>query len=155
MNKLELIENLKEHYKTILEASRISRGAFKGLSPEEIRKIAKQEEARLDARRDNLSGIGSGLRSDVLKAQAAGIDLNTYRFYDGYKKDFKDIFWLFNASKRKPIHGKKSNVGNLKLSSKIEGVSPAAGDTIMHGSNMGRLAAAKGFGKTGKRIPRY
>jgi len=155
---MNTLNNLKEHYKTILEASRIKRGMFKGKSPEEIRDIAKQEEARLDARRKNLGGrYGGGLRSDVLKSQAAGVYASTTRYHPKFGSYYRnaEFFQTRKASKdSSPIDGEKTNATDLILSPNIGNKPPTGRDMFVHGGDMGRLAAAKGFGKTGKRRTR-
>jgi hypothetical protein len=147
MNKLELIENLKEHYKTILEASRIRRGAFKGKSPEEIEAIVNQENARLKFREKKLERGLANPRTNMVLSQRLGM-----KFGSTSNEKLKNLN-PFVANPKLSIFKNKNSM-DLSIRRR-EGKTPIRLDdygTFAYGQ--GKITAAKGFGETGKRRPR-
>jgi hypothetical protein len=144
MNKLELIENLKEHYKTILEASRISRGAFKGLSPEEIQAIVKQENARLNAREKRLEDINSGFRKDMVNSQRMGVRVGSKP--SGKLKDLTPF-----VANPKPSFVPNKNSLDLSIRRRVGSKPSNLEDYSTFAFGQGEITAAKGFGETGRR----
>ncbi len=147
MNKLELIENLKEHYKTILEASRIKRGMFNGLSPEEIEAIVNQERARLGARENILKRrFFGGTRKDMVTSQKSGVNVGTRQ--RGRLKELTPFVAnpkLFTLNK---------NSLDLSIRRREGSVPTTLDDYPTFAFGQGQITAAKGFGETGRRTRR-
>ncbi len=147
---MNTFNNLKEHYKTILEASRIKRGMFKGLSPEEIQAIVNQENARLGARERRLERIftpSGRTRNDMVTSQKVGMDVGTKP--RGRLKELTPF-----VANPKPSFAPNKNSLGLSIRRRVGNQPTNLDDYTTFAFGQGQIAAAKGFGETGKRTKR-
>jgi hypothetical protein len=144
---MNTFNNLKEHYKTILEASRIKRGMFKGLSPEEIQAIVDQENARLNARERKYERMERGTQQDMVRSQRLGV-----RFGSKPSGKLKDLTPF--VANPKPSFAPNKNSLDLSIRRRVGSKPANLEDYSTFAFGQGEITAAKGFGETGRRTKR-